>query len=615
VDDLQSGERMKQKKIIYALISIVSVFSMLRAQDSGAPILSPEQVQAGMTGKGRTVFLGSQIEEFDVEILGILRNDSGIGAKRSLILARLSGEKMKKNGVAQGMSGSPVYIDGKLIGAVAYSFPFAKEAIAGITPIDEMLTIEKESGARSAYSPSIPIKKTLSLKELYEINKSLFEVESPLMYRNQALQPLKIPLIHKGFSPRALNRMGSVFTQMGFHLNQAEQDQVKVDPAIYSDMALRAGEPVGVQLISGDLEMAATGTVTHVEGNQVLAFGHPLYNLGPVDYAMTKARVITVVPSLDTSFKLTATGAVVGRFRQDRTSGVLGEIGKPPELIPVNIKLVHSTQDVVQDIRLKIVDDKILTPFLMNAAVAGLMYTEERALGDLTVEMAGDIYLENGQSLHLEDMFSGNFDTAVAEMTGLVTSITYFLTNNEFRDLGIHRVDLNLRTVEQVQFSYLEKVWLDKYDVKPGERIHMKIYTRNFRGESIMQEGGIVAPHLPPGSEFYLIIGDTQSMGQLESGLYRTQVFTPRNVSQLIRILSNLRKNNRIYFKILARKPGLFLKGEELPNLPPSMKSMFSSPRAATSQPTELSQSTLSHFQLPVPFVFKGSALIPIKIK
>jgi hypothetical protein len=605
---------MRQRKFIYAIIVIFSVFSALYAQESGPATLSPEQLQAGMTGTGRTVFTGSQIDEFDVEILGILQNDAGIGAKRSLILARLSSKELEKSGVAQGMSGSPVYIDGKLIGAVAYSFPYAKEAIAGITPIGEMLTIEKESGPRSAYSSPIPVKKTLSLGELYELNKSHFEFDSPLMYRNQTLQPLKIPLVHKGFSPRALNRMESVFTEMGFQLSQAGQEKMKIDDVSYTDMTLRAGEPVGVQLISGDLEMAATGTVTYVNGNQVLAFGHPLYNLGPVDYAMTKAQVITVVPSIESSFKMTATGAVVGRFRQDRTSGVLGEIGKPPELIPVNIKLLSANQEV-KDIRVKIVDDKILTPFLMNSAVAGIMYTEERAMGDLTVEMVGDIYLENGQSVHLEDMFSGNFDASVAEMSGLVTSITYFLTNNEFRDLDIHRVDLNFRTAEQVQFSYLEKVWLDKYDVNPGERIHVKIYTRNFRGESIMQEGGIVAPHLPSGSEFYLIIGDTQSMGRLESGLYRTQAFSPRNLSQLIRVLSNQRKNNRIYFKILARKPGLFLKGEELPNLPPSMKSMFSSPRAATSQPIELNQSTLSHFQLPVPFVFKGAAMIPIKIK
>ncbi len=593
---------------------MMSAFSILQAQEVGPPTLAPEQLKTGMTGKGRTVFSGNRIEEFDVEILGILQNEAGIGANRSLILARLNSEQLEQSGVSQGMSGSPVYVDGKLIGAVAYSFPFSKEAIAGITPINEMLNIEKSGAGRSAYSPSIPVQKTLSLQELYEINKSYFEFDSPLMYRNQALQPLKVPLVHRGFSHRSLNRMESVFTRMGFQLSQAGQEKIQMDEISYSDLALRAGDPVGVQLISGDIEMAATGTVTYVDGSKVLAFGHPLYNLGPVDYAMTKAQVITVVPSLQNSFKMTATGAVVGRFRQDRTSGVLGELGKMPNMIPVNIKLLDTNQDI-QDIRIKIVDDKILTPFLMNSAVAGIMYTEERAMGDLTVEMVGDIYLENGQSIHLEDMFSGNFDAAVAEVSGLVTAITYFLANNEFRDLGIHRVDLNFRTVEQVRLSYLEKVWLDKYDVKPGERIHVKIYTRNFRGESIMQEGGIIAPHLPPGSEFYLIIGDTQSMGQLESGLYRTQAFAPRNLSQLIRVLSNQRKNNRIYFKILARKPGLFLKGEELPNLPPSMKSMFSSPRAATSQPTELSQSTLSHFQLQVPFVFKGAAMVPIKIK
>ena len=606
---------MRRFTLTYLFLSAVLAFlPVLPAQETAPPTLSPEQLKAGMTGKGRTVFHGNRVEEFDVEILGVLRNDAGVGPKRSMILARLESEELNKSGVSQGMSGSPVYVNGKLIGAIAYSFPFSKEAVAGITPIEEMLTIETDKTSRSTYSPPVSIKKTMSLEELYEINKSHFSLENPLRYKNQALQPLKIPLVHRGFSHQALNRMESVFSRMGFQLSQAAQQKIEMEDISYSDMALRAGEPVGVQLITGDLEMAATGTVTHVNGDRVLAFGHPLYNLGPVDYAMTKAQVITVVPSLQSSFKLTATGPVVGRFMQDRTSGILGEMGKLPSLIPINIKLMDSNQEV-KDFKMKVVDDKILTPFLINTAVAGLMYSEERSMGDLTVEMVGDVYLENGMSVHLEDMFSGNFDAAVADMSGLVTGITYFLTNNEFRDLDIHRVDLNFRTAEQVQLSYLEKVWLDKYDVNPGERIHVKIYTRNFRGESIMQEGGIIAPHLPSGSEFYLVVGDTMSMAQLESGLYRTQAFSPRNLNQLIRVLSNQRKNNRIYFKILARKPGLFLKGEELPNLPPSMKSMFSSPRAATSQPTELSQSTLSHFQLRVPFVFKGAAMIPVKIK
>jgi hypothetical protein len=231
------------------------------------------------------------------------------------------------------------------------------------------------------------------------------------------------------------------------------------------------------------------------------------------------------------------------------------------------------------------------------------------------LELDGDIYLDNGMSVHLEDFFSSNFDNSVINISNLLTAVVYLLTNNEFRDLGIHRIDLAIDASEELKLSHLEKVWLDKYEVSPGERIKIKVYSRTFRGESIVQTVEIGAPSLPSGSEFSLVIGDAESMHQIEMSQYKTEAFMPRSLEQLIRLLSNLRKNNRIYFKIIASKPGLFLKGEEMPNLPPSMKAMFSSPRAAASYPTELNKSTLSEYQLPLPYVFKGAAVIPIKIK
>ena len=174
---------------------------------------------------------------------------------------------------------------------------------------------------------------------------------------------------------------------------------------------------------------------------------------------------------------------------------------------------------------------------------------------------------------------------------------------------------MNIKTSEEVKYSFLEKVWLDKYDVMPGETIRIKVFTRNFRGEVSEIEGGIPVPHLPSGSEFHLIVADAASLQQIESSQYKSQVFMPRNLEQLIRILSNLRKNNRIYFKILASKPGLFLMGEEMPNLPPTVKAMFSSSRAASSSPTDLDKSTLGQLQQPMPSVFRGVTIIPIKIK
>jgi hypothetical protein len=570
------------------------------------------EVKPGMKGIGKSVFLGNTIEEFNVEILGILEN---VAPKKSIILARLSGKGLENTGLIQGMSGSPVYVDGKLIGAVAYQFSFAKEPIAGITPVGEMLAVkEQKKPAQPSLSSSFSFEPSLSLEDLMAIYRDVFSFKQSLFSPGQMLRPLGIPLVLGGFSPSAVEKAKPIFTRLGFYpvtSGGAGQNLEKTPPA---GLSLQEGDPVAVQLIRGDLNMAAVGTVTYVDGNSILAFGHPLYNLGAVDYAMTKAKVLAVVPSLESSFKLATTGTMVGRFSQDRISGVLGEIGKMPQLVPLGIHLVEA-EGKSRDFKLELVADKILTPLLVNMSVSSLLSGEERAVGNLSCALDGDVYLDNGASVHVEDLFSGNLDAAITNLSGLLTAIVFYLGNNEFEDVGIHRIDLNVRTVEEARFSYLERVWLDKYEVAPGERIQLKVYYRTFGGQNSQETVDIEAPPLPAGSEFYLVIADAASMHQLEMNLYRSQDFVPRNLGQLIRILNNLRKNNRIYFKMMASKPGLFLKGEELPNLPPSIKSMFASPRAAASAPTELMKSTLREYQLPIPYVFRGMASIPVKIK
>jgi len=601
-----------KKKVGQFFLILLLTFTFGLNVEGFLSILPVSQIKAGMKGKGKSVFMGSKIEEFDVEILGVLHN---FQPKRNLILAKLKNSILDEAGVIQGMSGSPVYVDGKLIGAVAYSYgTFTKEAIAGITPIAEMLAISEGDISKSSFSPRIPIKKHLTLEELFEINKEFFQARSAGADEGQIFKPLSIPLVFSGFSSPVFEKAKTFFSKLGFIPLRAGSSAQSLDEVSPPDMTLQEGAPVGVQLIGGDMNMSAVGTVTYVDGSRILAFGHPLYNLGAVDYAMTKAKVIAVIPSLSTSVKVAVTDIIVGRFSQDRTSGVLGELGKMPQFIPINFKMLNA-KGKIRDFKVKITNDKILTPALVNLAVTNIMSIEERSYGDLTIELNGNVYLDNGMSIHLEDLFSGTFDFSIVNLSSLVSAVVFFLTNNEFEELAIHRIDLNFRVAEEVRFSYLEKVWLDKYDVSPGEKIQIKIYSRNFRGESMLKEVSLAAPQLQSGSEFYIVIGDAASIHQIETKQYRTQAFVPRSLNQLVRILSSLRKNNRIYFKILAAKPGLFLKGEEMPNLPPTMKSMFSSPRVASSVPTELNRSTLGEYQIPINYVFKGAALIPIKIK
>jgi len=600
---------MKIKPIAALVVAALVSWGAAGASTVTMPV---SQVKAGMKGKGKSVFRGTEIKEFDAEILGVIENSS---PKRNVILARLSGMGLENTGVIQGMSGSPVYIDGRLIGAVAFSFPYAKEPIAGITPIDEMLAISGKAAPAGGKSlPAGPIRSSLSLDDLLAMGGGFFSGPDPLSANGRTLLPIGVPLVFGGFSAPVLDRARPLFSRLGFlPLSGGAGGQAKISSRGVTAAPFLEGDPVAAELVRGDLSVAAVGTVTYADGNKILAFGHPVYNLGSVDYSMSRANVLGVVPSLESSFKLAEIGAPAGRITQDRAVGAFGEVGGTPRLIPMTIELTGST-GAPREFKIEVVRDKILSPLLINMTVASILSSEERSYGNMTYALEGDVYLENGSSVHLEDLFSGNLDTAPVSLSGLLTAVVFYLVNNEFEEAGIHQIKLKARALEEVKFASLERVWLDKYEAAPGERIQVRIYYRTYGGETLQEAVDIDAPPLPAGSEFSLVIADAASMHQLEASLYRSQDFVPRNFSQLVRLLNNLRKNNRIYFKMMASKPGLFLKGEEMPNLPPSIKSMFASPRAS-SAPTELTRSTLREYQLPIPFVFRGMAAVPVRIK
>lgn len=601
---------MRKKSLLAFFVFLV--FSQLGVAETFSTAFLPvDQIETGMRGKGKTFLQDDRSEEFDVEILGVMHNWQ---PQRDLILARLQSDVLGRAGVIQGMSGSPVYIDDKLIGAVSYSLgTFSKDAIAGITPIEEMMAISERTGSESSFVPRIQIKSFITSEDFQELSQAYYPPQTTRA-EGQMIKPLSIPLLFGGFTSHVFERAKPFFSKLGFSPVQSGSSGQVQSKISASEMNLQAGEPVAVQLIKGDMEMSAVGTVTHVEGNKVLAFGHPFYNLGAVDFAMAKAKIMAVLPSLETSFVLSVSDSIVGRFVQDRNPGVFGELGKLPRFIPINANLVTANGET-KEFKVQIANDKLFTPLLVNLVVSSLVLSEERNFGDLSLELRGTIYLDDAPPVQLQDLFSGGYDMAATDLSGIVAAVVYYLTNNEFKELGIHRIDLNIGVAEEVRFATLEKIWLGKYEAKPGEIIPMKVYYRNFRGETIVDDLSLPVPNLPAGSEFTLIVGDASSIQSIEIGQYRTTGFVPRSLHQLIRLLNSLRKRNYIYFKIIAAKPGLFLRGEEMPNLPPTMKSMFSSPRAASTPPVEITRSTLGEYRHGIPYVFSGLAVIPIKIK
>ena len=378
------------------LILTGGFLSSLPAQTVMMPV---DSVRPGMHGIGVTVFAGTERTQFSVEILGVLQNS--IGPRRHLILARLKGGPLADSGVIQGMSGSPVYIDDQLVGAVSYSLgSFSKDTIAGITPIGEMLRADiapSPDAVRSLPLLSLPLSTdTLTALTSNELPPSIpFEANSrelealgvsipSFMGR---LQPIPTPVTLSGFTRQAFDHLAPMFHSTGMVRVAGGALSRRSQPS--SSSPLEPGDPIGVGLIQGDLSMAGTGTVTYVDGNRVYAFGHPFYNAGPSKFPMTRAYVHTVLPSQALSSRITSIGETVGTIDQDRSTGISGALGIGPPLVPVHVELKTLDRNRTKSFDFAVVADDLFTPFLSYNAVLNTLLSYSRQLGSATYSVEG----------------------------------------------------------------------------------------------------------------------------------------------------------------------------------------------------------------------------------
>src|SRR3954462_2618226 len=326
-------------------------------------MLAVEDLRPGRKGIARTVFAGTEPQEFGVEILGVLPGFPG--PHQSGIIARLSGNNVEKTGVFAGMSGSPVYIDGRLVGAIAFSFPFSKEPIAGITPIKQMIDIFERGAGRNSggtqearkfsftelastdWKPNLPKPAVSGAPFVAPV-----AANSPLIsLLGQQLQPIATPVVFGGVSQETLALYAPQLQANGLLPVSGVGGAAAITPlAPITEKTLAPGTSVSVQLVRGDYSNAASGTVTFRDGNRIYAFGHPFLSLGTSDMPMTEASVVTVVPNTNNSFKLAVPGQMVGIISQDRATGVFGSLGVAPKMIPVNITL-HTSRDRTESFR------------------------------------------------------------------------------------------------------------------------------------------------------------------------------------------------------------------------------------------------------------------------
>jgi hypothetical protein len=576
-------------------------------------IMKLSEIKAGMEGVGKSTLKGTTAETYTFKVLGIIEN---FAPNKNLIIVKLDSPELNSGGIVSGMSGSPAYIDGKLIGAIAYGFSFSRQPIGGVTPIEDILqTAEYET-------PTFTIDISTMKVEFDKKNLSMIAdlVQEQLAKRlnftaNEAFSPIRLIGAYRGFKPAAfsyLTALRPVFS-LGNGAGIASTKTITSKNQVKDLLKISPADTVAIPLIKGDLEFAAYGTVTHVDGDKVYLFGHPFFNLGTVDFPLHKAEVISVVPSLQESFLLTTSKQMVGRVLQDRFSSVMGELGQLPYMIPMKIFLKNRNRQF----NIEMVHHSLLTPVLSALSVFNIFSSEYQQVGFQSVKVDGKIFIEGEKNIVIDDLFTGT--DSYTELSNLLLVITYFLMNNNEKNIKIQKIDFELGGSEILRRANLENVLIEKRSYLPGEIMNITVYLRNERGKAYSETINIKAPNLKAGSEFYLLAADSDQMGQFDARNIRSSYF-PTKLSFLIRAINNLRKNNRLYFKFMTPASGLFVKGHEYPNLPPSLKNVLdydSIPLQGMSPGEQgtIKYSTIREYQLEFPSVVRGMKLFKLTIK
>jgi hypothetical protein len=570
-------------KRVVTLVLFVCLATTLVGQNRNFPV---DELRPGMVATGRTVFEGDRLDEFKAHILGVLRNV--IGPSRNLILARLEGGPLATTGVIAGMSGSPVYIDGRLVGAVSYSLgQFSKEPIAGITPIDEMIqaatlpTPRRQSASVDLPTPLTPDSLRASLRQAFSWVRPFAESPSdvqvlsggtPMSGIGALLRPIATPITLAGFAPSVADPVIAGFRDQGFLPVLAggggQNGAARPGP-------LRPGDPIGVALMTGDMELGATGTVTDVIGDRVYAFGHPFYNLGPTAFPMTRAYVHVVLPSLLTSSKIASTGDIIGTVQQDRATTIAGTLGSGPALIPITLNLT-SERGTRKTFHMSMVRDQLFTPLLSYLSILNTLSSYERENGVASYSLRGSARVKGHQGLAFEDLFSGDQPSNGAAAS--VVAPINLLMRNAFEDVEFESLTLDIEASEQARSATLERVWLDGARVRPGTTVDIKVLLRTYRGEEVTRMTPVRIPANARGS-VTILVADGARLGQYEARELQVQPTQARGVAQMLNVLNGARKNNRLYVRILTRDTGALVRGEPLTSLPASVLAVLEADR------------------------------------
>ncbi len=552
-----------------------------------APDIFPlKDVRAGQHGVGRTVFAGTKVEEFQVEVLGVLEN---LGPRQSIILARLSGGPLANTGVMQGMSGSPVYIDGKLLGAVALSFPLSKEAIAGIRPIEDMLHVNPQPPQNIA--AAVP-RRAFAAGGFDANSAKLEEIATPVSF--------------SGFTPAALEHFAPQLRQLGLDPRQGVAGGGNIPDRLGDPRQLQPGSMISVQLISGDMTVGADGTVTAIDGDKIYAFGHRFLDEGSTDLPFARAEVLALLPNLSSSFKISMAREWMGSITSDRETAVSGLTGRQANLIPVQIRVGANTY------RMRLVQDRVMTPLLMQMAVFSAIDSTERSVGGQTYSVRGQLDFEGGP-VRVDDVYSGDVGVAIIASAGIGSPIAFALQSG-FDALKLKSVTLDVSPVERRSQQQVVDMMAAR-TVRAGEDLEVTVV---ISGENGQESTRRVKYHVPIGTQpgtLNFTIADATSTNVIE---FQSAVATPqRSPAQVLSLLNGLRSNTKAYVRVWRAEPSYTVEGRDIPDPPPSLAMLLT--RAQAGAPTQVNTRGAKIAELEVAgaagSVVTGTKTIQVEVK
>jgi len=513
-------------------------------------------VRAGQHAIGKTVFQGNKIEEFQVEILGVLEN---VGPRQSIILARLSGGPLAETGVMQGMSGSPVYMDGRLVGAVALAFNFSKEPIAGIRPIEEMLAVG-DSG-RTA-TPRVASNKPASNADSFA--SKLIDIATPVSF--------------SGFTAGTLDQFAPQLKKLGLEPRQGVSSGGKLPSKLGAPASLRPGDMIAVELLSGDMSIGAEGTVTAVDGKAIYAFGHQFMSVGNTNLPFARAEVLTLLPNLSSSFKISSPLEWMGSITQDRSTSIYGELGRKADTIPLAITVKDGRRAPLA-YHMQMIQDRVLSPYIVQTAVYSAMDATERTLGLASYSLRGGVEFVNGAPpLKLDNTYAGDFNVPLQASAGIASPLASILGAG-FDALKIKSINLEIEASERKRLLQVDQVTASPKQVHPGDSVELSV---TFTGENGLEMQKSVRYRVPVGAPAGAL-SFTVSDGSLTNALDYQQMSpsVPKSPTQLVSFLNNLHPNTNAYVRVWRTDPAFEVQGQDLPAPPPSVGLILAKAQAA----------------------------------